>query len=122
MLGRATWSVGHHDEVFGLTALEAYMPRMTDQEDTPEDDPGSFVGEDWEEGTLGVEAFQEPSGNHHDRVCDDHYRVPLIPQEQAYANHESQEEQITTTSGGPSSAASLPAGGSRWGLHGGSQE
>ena len=80
--------MGHYGEVFGVTAPEAYVPRMTDQEYTPEDDPGSFVGENWEEGTLGVEAFQEPPGNHHDRVCDDHYRVPLIPQEQAYANHE----------------------------------
>ena len=97
--------MGHHGEVFGVTAPEAYVPRMTDQESTREDAPGSFVGEDWEEGMLGVEAFQEPPGNHHDRVCDDHYRVPLIPQEQAYANHESQEEQITATVGGPSSTA-----------------
>ena len=82
-LGRATWSVGHYGEVFGVTAPEAYVPRMADQEYTPEEDPGSFVGEDWEEGTLGVEAFQELPGNHHDRVCDDHYRLPLIPQEQA---------------------------------------
>ena len=89
---------------------------MTDQEYTPEDDPGSFVGEDWEEGTLGLEPFQEPSGSHHDRVCDDHYRVPLIPQEQAYANHEWQEEQTTATAGGPSSTAPLTARGSRWGL------
>ena len=56
-LGRATWSVGHYGEVFGVTAPEAYVPRMMDQEYTPEDDPGSFVGEDWEEGALGVEAF-----------------------------------------------------------------
>ena len=56
-LGRATWSVGHYGEVFGVTAPEAYVPRMTDQEYIPKDDPGSFVGEDWEEGALGVEAF-----------------------------------------------------------------
>ena len=115
-MGKATWSVGHHGEVFGVTAPEAYVPRMMDQDYAQEDDPGSFIGEGWEEEALGVEAFQEPPGNHHDRVCNDNYRVPLIPQEQAYANHESQEEQITTTAGGPSSAASLPAGGSRWGL------
>ena len=114
-LGRATWSVGQYGEVLGVSPPEAYVPRMTDQEYTPEDDPGSFVGEDWEEGMLGVEAFQEPPRNHHDRVCDDHYRVPLIPQEQAYANHESQEEQITAMAGGPSSTASLPVGGLRWG-------
>ena len=49
-LGRATWSVGHHGEVFGVTAPEAYVPRMMDQEYAPEDDPGSFIGEDWGEG------------------------------------------------------------------------
>ena len=45
-LGRATWSVGHHDELFGVTAPEAYVPRMMDQEYALEDDPGSFIGED----------------------------------------------------------------------------
>ena len=115
-MGRATWSVGHHGEVFGVTAPEAYVPHMMDQEYTSEDDPGSFVGEDWEAGVLGAEAFQEPSENHDDRAGDGNYRVPLIPQEQAYANHESQEEQITATAGGPSSAASLPIGASHWGL------
>ena len=33
-LGRATWSVGHYGEVFGVTAPEAYVPGMTDQEYT----------------------------------------------------------------------------------------
>ena len=56
-LGWATWSVGHYGEVFGVTAPEAYVPRMMDQEYAPEDDPGLFLGEDWEEGTLEVEAF-----------------------------------------------------------------
>ena len=37
--GRATWSVGHYGEVFGVTAPEAYVPRMMDQGYTPEDDP-----------------------------------------------------------------------------------
>ena len=41
-LGRATWSVGHYGEVFGVTAPEAYVPRMMDQEYAPEDNPGSF--------------------------------------------------------------------------------
>ena len=78
-LGLATWSVGHYGEVFGVTAPEAYVPRMMDQYYAQEDDPGSFIGEGWEEEALGVEAFQEPLGNHHDRVCNDNYRVPLIP-------------------------------------------
>ena len=78
-MGRATWSVGHHGEVFGVTAPEAYVPCMMDQGYAPEDDIDSFIGENWGEGALGVEAFQEPPGNHHDRVCNGHYRVPLIP-------------------------------------------
>ena len=43
-LGRATWSVGHYGEVFGVTALESYVPRMMDQEYTLEDDPMCLVG------------------------------------------------------------------------------
>ena len=43
-MGRATWSVGHHGDVFGVTAPEAYVPRMMDQGYAPEDDPGSFIG------------------------------------------------------------------------------
>ena len=46
-LGRATWSVGHYGEVFGVTAPEAYVPRMMDQGYAPEDDLGPFTGEDW---------------------------------------------------------------------------
>ena len=86
-LGRATWSVGHHGEVFGVTALEAYVPRMMDQGYAPEDNPGSFIREEWGEGALGVEAFQEPTENHDGHTGNGNYRVPLISQEQAYANH-----------------------------------
>ena len=52
--------MGHLNEVSEATALEAYVPRMMDQEYTPKDDPGSFLGLDWEEEALGAEAFQEP--------------------------------------------------------------
>ena len=31
-LGRGTWSVAHYGEVFGVTAPEAYVPRMMDQD------------------------------------------------------------------------------------------
>ena len=91
------------------------MPRMMDEEYTPEDDPGSLLGPGWEEEALGAEAFQEPPESPTNRAVDNRYRVPLIPQEQAYANHGSQENQVTTAAGGPSSATSLPPGGSRWG-------
>ena len=49
MTGRATWSVGHFGEVFGAAASEAYVPRMMDQEYTPEDDSCSFFVPGWEE-------------------------------------------------------------------------
>ena len=112
MTGWATWSVGHFGEVFGAAASEAYVPRMMDQEYTPEDDPGSFLGPGWEEEALGAEAFQEPPESPTNRAVDNRDRVPLIPQEQAYANQKSQGDQVTTAAGGPSSAASLPPGGS----------
>ena len=80
-MGRATWSVGNHGKVFAATAPEAYVPRMMDQGYAPEDDPGSFIGEDWGEGALGVEAFQEPTENHNDRANNGNYKVPLISQE-----------------------------------------
>ena len=92
---------------------------MIDQEYALEDDPGSFLEPGWEEEALEAEAFQEPPEravsltNH---AGDDSYRVPLISQEQAYANHGSQEDQVTTADGGPSSRASLPPGGAHWGL------
>ena len=107
--------MGHYGEVFGVTAPEAYVPRMMDQEYTPEDDPSSFVGEDWEEGALGVEAFQEPLGNHHDRAGNDNYRVPLISQEQAYANRGPQVNQVTASVDDPGAAASFPPGGNTLG-------
>ena len=105
-----------------MTAPEAYMPRMMDQEDAPEDDPGSFVGEDWEEGTLGVEAFQEPTENRNDRASNNNYRVPLISQEQAYANRGLQVNQVTASVDDPGAAASLPPGEAHWGPRGGGQE
>ena len=95
---------------------------MMDQEYTPEYDPGSFVGEDWEEGVLGVEAFQEPTKNHDDRAINGNYRVQLISQEQAYTNHGLQVNQVTTSADDPGAVAPLLPGEACWGLHGGSQE
>ena len=71
VMGRATWSVGHFGKVFGATASEAYVPRMMNQEYTPEDDPSSFLESGWEEEALGAEAFQElpsaPASHHHSK-------------------------------------------------------
>ena len=84
------------------------MPRMMDQEYAPEDDPGSFIGEDWGEGALGAEAFQEPTENYNDRAGNDNYRVPLISQEQAYANHGLQMNQVAASIDDPGTAAPVP--------------
>ena len=114
-LGRATWSVGHYGEVFGVTAPEAYVPRMMDQGYALEDDPGSFIGEDWGEGALGVEAFQEPTENHDSHAGNGNYRVPLISQEQAYANHGLQMNQVAASIDDPGTAAPVPTRETRWG-------
>ena len=55
-------SVGHHGEVFRVTAPEAYVPRMMDQGYTPEDDIGPFIGEDWGEGGARSRSLPRASG------------------------------------------------------------
>ena len=88
-----------------MVAPEAYVPRMADRGYTLEEDHGSFLGSGWEEEVPEAEIFQEPHGSL------DNYRVPLIPQEQAYAKHGSQDVQVTTADGCPSVAISFPSGG-----------
>ena len=108
--------MGHFGEVFGATASEAYVPHMVDQEYMLEDDPGLFLEPGWEVEALEAGTFQESSGSLTNRTGDNSYRVPLISQEQAYANHGTQEDQVAAVDGGPSSTASLPLGGAHWGL------
>ena len=98
------------------------MPRMMDQEYAPEDDPSSFVGEDWGEGALEAEAFQEPMENHNDRADNGNYRIPLISQDQAYANRGLRMNQVAASIDDPGTAAPLPTRETRWGPPGGSQE
>ena len=105
-----------------MTAPEAYVPHMMDQEYASEDNPGSFVGEDWEAGALGAEAFQEPTENHNDRASSGNYRVPLVSQEQAYANHGLQMNQVAASIDDPGTAAPVPTTETRWGPLRGSQE
>ena len=114
--------MGHFGQVFGVTASDAYVPRMVDQEYTPEDDPGSFLEPGWEEEALEAEAFQEPPGSLTNHVGDNSYRVPLISQEQAYANHGSQVDQVTAADGGPNSTTPLSPGEAHWGPQGRSRE
>ena len=83
--------MGHYGEVFGAATSEAYVPHMVDREYALEDDHGSFLGPGWEEEMPEAEPFQEPQGSLTNRSGSSSYRVPLIPQEQAYANHGSQE-------------------------------
>ena len=109
---RTAWRAEHYGEAFGVVTSEAYVPHMVDREYALEEDHGSFLGRGWEEETPKAEPFQEPQGSLANRVGSNSYRVPLIPQEQAYANHGSQEVQVAAVDGYPSSAASLPPGGS----------
>ena len=99
-----------------MVTLEAYVPHMVDQGYTLEEDHGSFLGPGWEEEAPEAETFQEPPGSLANRAGNNSYRLSLISQEQAYANHGSQEGQVTAVDGGPSSAASLLPGGAHWGL------
>ena len=88
---------------------------MMDQGYAPEDDPGSFIGQDWGEGALGAEAFQKPTENHDGRAGNDNYRVPLISQEQAYANHGLQMNQVAAYIDDPGTAAPVPTRETHWG-------
>ena len=98
------------------------MPRMMNQEYTREDDPGSFLEPGWEEEALGAEAFQEPPESPTNHAVDNSYRVPLISQGQAYANHESQVNQVTTPGDGSGAVVSVSPEEAHWGLHGRGQE
>ena len=98
------------------------MPHMMDQAYTPKDDPSSFLIPRWEEEALGAKAFQEPPESPAGRAINERYRVPLISQEQAYANHGLQVNQVTAVDDGPSTAAPLPPREAHWGLCGRSQE
>ena len=60
---------------------------MVDRECALEEDHGSFLGPGWEEETPEPEPFQEPQGSLANHASGNSYRVSLIPQEQAYANH-----------------------------------
>ena len=84
---QAAWHAGHYSGVNGAATLEAYVPRMVDQGCALEEDHGSFLRPGWGEETPEVELFQEPQDSLDNRTGGGNYRVPLIPQEQAYANH-----------------------------------
>ena len=85
-------------------------------------DHGSFLGPGWGEETLEAELFQESQESLVDRAEGSDYRVPLIPQEQAYANHGSQEVQVAAADGCPNPAASNPSGGGHRGLQEGGRD
>ena len=121
-LGPVAHSARHPSDGLGMPTPDAYVPCMMDQEYALEDDLGSFLEPDSEEEALEAEAFQEPPGSLADHAGDNSYRVPLISQEQAYANHGSQVNQVTAVDDGPSTAAPLPPGEAHWGLRGRSRE
>ena len=113
---RTAWRAEHYGEAFGVVTPEAYVPHMVDREYALEEDHGSFLGPGWGEETPEAELFQEPQESLDNRAGGSNYRVPLIPQEQAYANHGSQEVQVAAADGCPNAAASYPSGGGHRGL------
>ena len=88
---QAAWHAGRYSEAHGAVALEAYVPRMVDQGCVLEEDHGSFLEPGWGKEMPEAELLREPQESLDNRTGGSNYRVPLIPQEQAYANHGSQE-------------------------------
>ena len=113
---QTAWHTGRYSEVHEVVAPEAYIPRMVDQGRELEEGHGSFLGPGWDEEAPEAELLQEPQESIDNRADSSNYRVPLIPHEQAYANHGSQEVQVTAADGCPNAAASYPSGGGCRGL------
>ena len=67
------------------------MPRMVNLEYMPGEGPNPFPEPGWVDGTPEAQAFHEPPGGFADPFSDDDGGVQPISQEQAYANHELQE-------------------------------
>jgi len=113
---RAAWHAKHCDVAFRVAAPEEYMPRMLDQGHPREGEQGSLLSPSWGDEAPEVELFQESRVGPTGHTGSNDYRVPLIPQEQAYANHGSQEVQVAAASNCPAPIASYPSGGGRRGL------
>src|SRR3954469_4528350 len=106
----------HYNTTFGVAAPEEYVPRMMDQVHAHEGEQGSLLSPSWGDRTPEAELFEEPRDGSVGHAGGDNYRVPLIPQEQAYANHGSQEVQVAAASSCPAPTVSYPSGGGRRGL------
>ena len=113
---RTAWHTGCYGAAFGMAAPEEYVPHMMDQGRAHEDEQGSLLGRSWGDEAPEAELFQESRVGLTGHTGSDDYWVPLIPQEQAYANHGSQEVQVVAADGCPNPAASYPSGGGRRGL------
>ena len=89
---------------------------MMDQGHPRKGEQGSLLSPSWGDEAPEAELFQEPRDGPARHAGSDDYRVPLIPQEQAYTNHGSQEVQVATASSCPAPTVSYPLGGGRRGL------
>ena len=74
-----------------MAAPEEYVPHMMDQGRAHEDEQGSLLGPSWGDETPEAKLFHEPREGPVGYTRNSEYQVPLIPQEQAYANRGSQE-------------------------------
>ena len=99
-----------------MTAPEEYVPHMMDQGHPHEGEQGSLLSPSWGDEAPEAEPFQEPRDGPTGHAGGNDYQVLLIPQEQAYTNHGSQEVQVATASSCPAPTVSYPSGGGRRGL------
>ena len=104
-----------------MTAAEEYVPHMMDQGHPHKGEQGSLLSPSWGDKAPEAELFQEPRDGPAGHAGSKDYRVPLIPQEQAYTNHGSQEVQVATASNWPAPAVSYPSGGGRRGCRRGAK-
>ena len=110
------WHAEHYGVAFGMAAPEEYVPLMMDQGHPHESEQGSLLSPSWGDEALEAEPFREPRDGPTGHAGGNDYRVPLILQEQVYANHGSQEVQVAAASSCPAPTVSYPSGGRRRGL------
>ena len=101
---------------FKMTVPEECVPPMMDQGHPHEGEQGSLLSPRWGDEAPEAELFQEPRDGPTGHAGGNDYRVPLILQEQVYANHGSQEVQVAAASSCPAPTVSYPSGGGRRGL------
>ena len=87
----AAWHTERYGATFGMAPPEEYVPHLMDQRHLHEGEQGSLLSPSWGDEAPEDELYQDPRDGPTGHAGSDDYWVPLIPQEQAYTNHGSQE-------------------------------